>query len=112
MGVNERLRAQARPVWGSETSEQLTDVSNLGTTGLTIPSGCTGITVSSRDPANATALYILPTGNNIAGPRIVLDGGGSARRSFYMAIGPTPPDLFLLAENAAGADADIFYHFD
>lgn len=112
--LNERALNQIRPVWrGDEQTEQFADVSDTVAQILTIPTECTGITVVSRDPVNSTALFILPTGSTAAGPRIILDGGSSARRRHYMAVDlANPPPVHLLAEVIAGADADVFYHFD
>lgn len=112
-GLNERMLAQTRPTWrGDEQSEQFTGVSNTVAQALTIPTGCTGITVVPRDPGTPEALYILPTGSTAGGPRLVLDGGPSARREFYMAVANPPPPVHLLAEVITTVDADVFYHFD
>lgn len=111
-GINERMRAQVRPVWGAETSQQFDDVSDTVAQILTIPPTCTGLTVSLRDPTIASSLYILPTGSSATGPRLVLADGASAPLSHYMALSGSPPAIHLLSEQATGADADVFYHFD
>lgn len=111
-GINARMAAQVRPVWGSETAEQFTDISETVAQALTIPDKCTGITVVLRDPTIASDLFILPTGSGATAPRVVIAPGASAKLSFYMAIAANPPPVHLISELVVGADADVFYHFD
>ncbi len=113
MDLNERLRNLVRPTWrGDETFERFTAVSNASATALTVPDTATGCTFVSRDPTDTTGIYILPTGNSLSGPRILIDGGASAERRFYMSFkaGSAPP-LHILGETST-QDVDVFYHYD
>lgn len=64
--TNARLRQQVRPVWGSSVeaaanSETFTNVSATAGSALTIPDGCTGLTIAIRaatDTGNVF-LYLL-----------------------------------------------------
>lgn len=112
--INTRTREQIRPVWrGDETFEQFVDVNNVAAEALTIPATATGLTIVHRNVSVLTGLFILPISSLITGPRILLNGGPSAKRRHYMALGEdNAPAVHLMAEAATGPDVDVFYHYD
>lgn len=65
--MSSRVKAQIRPVWDgtiadAANSEQFTNIDIALAEELTIPVGCTGITIALHDPGVGTGLFIYPTG--------------------------------------------------